>query len=101
MNAQGKKSHPIRKTLFWLFFLVFIGSIAVMFVSSNSNSMPAPSHVRVRSPAGHNAPLQNLPSSPTSLATLTAVISAVGTLSTMVLAWLQFLLGRKSGSDGE
>ena len=92
MNPPGAKSHPILKTFLWLFIVVFVCSIGFVLVSSNSGAPHAQSKIRMSHPGGHNNPTQ---SDPTSLATITAGISAVGALSTMVLSWAQFIRDRK------
>ena len=94
MSPQAKKSHPVRKAFFWVFLLLFIGSIGLMLVSEKSGTPQAHSHVYAQ--RGHNSPTQNSSSSQTSLATTTALIGAAGTLSTMILAWAQFIAGRKN-----
>jgi hypothetical protein len=93
MKPPDKKPHPVRKALFWLFLVVFVCSIAFMFVSSDSSTPRAETRVRAIHPGARGSVPPS--SSSTSLATVTAVISAAGTLSTMVIAWAQFVRDRK------
>jgi ABC-type Fe3+ transport system permease subunit len=105
MNPPVRKSR-LRKALrvfLWLFVVVFVCSIVFIIVSSISGT-PMFGHKAVNhlGPHGHIAP--NNVTSPSStdaisLATVTAVISAVGGVSSMVLSWVAFIFQRRKDNS--
>jgi ABC-type Fe3+ transport system permease subunit len=88
----------------WLFVVVFVCSIVFIFISSNSSkSTPLGGHRAVDRLAAHGRTVPNNVTSPStdaiSLATVTAVISAVGGVSSMVLSWLAFIFQRRKDNS--